>query len=68
MRSAARIGLLLTFAFTVFADSLPTVVVLATGGTIASRHNPVKGGYEPALRANRLLAQPEITGVCYSRH
>jgi L-asparaginase len=38
------------------AQGLPTVVVLSTGGTIASRHDPVKGGYVPALSGEDLLA------------
>jgi L-asparaginase len=35
---------------------LPTVAVLSTGGTIASRTDPAKGGYVPALSAEDLIA------------
>jgi L-asparaginase len=38
------------------AQNLPTVAVLSTGGTIASRQDPVKGGYVPALSADDLIA------------
>src|SRR5687768_1320428 len=37
-------------------QTLPTVAVLSTGGTIASRQDPVKGGYVPALSADDLIA------------
>ena len=37
-------------------QSLPTVAVLSTGGTIASRQDPAKGGYVPALSAEDLIA------------
>ena len=37
-------------------QTLPTVAVLSTGGTIASRHDPVKGGYVPALSGDDLIA------------
>jgi L-asparaginase len=37
-------------------QTLPTVAVLSTGGTIASRQDPVKGGYVPALSAEDLIA------------
>jgi len=30
------------------AQELPKVAVLSTGGTIASKQDPVKGGYVPA--------------------
>jgi L-asparaginase/Glu-tRNA(Gln) amidotransferase subunit D len=36
--------LLLTTCVTA-AQNLPTVVVLSTGGTIASKQDPAKGGY-----------------------
>lgn len=38
------------------ARELPKVAVLSTGGTIASRHDPVKGGYVPVLSAEDLVA------------
>ena len=38
------------------AQMLPTVAVLSTGGTIASKQNPLKGGYLPALSGEDLVA------------
>src|SRR5215472_13201195 len=38
------------------AQELPKVAVLSTGGTIASRQDPVKGGYVPVLSAEDLVA------------
>src|ERR1700680_917942 len=38
------------------AQKLPTVAVLSTGGTIASKHDPLKGGYLPALSGAELVA------------
>ena len=35
---------------------LPVVAVLSTGGTIASRQNPAKGGYEATLTGEDLVA------------
>jgi L-asparaginase len=35
---------------------LPIVAVLSTGGTIASRQNPLKGGYEAVLTGEDLVA------------
>jgi len=37
------------------AQELPTVVVLSTGGTIASMYDPVQGGYAPALTGEDLV-------------
>src|ERR1700736_4721928 len=39
-----------------YAQKLPTVAVLSTGGTIASKHDPLKGGYLPALSGEDLIA------------
>ena len=39
-----------------FAQQLPNVVVLGTGGTIAGRQDPAKGGYVPAVSAEDLVA------------
>lgn len=36
--------------------SLPTVVVITTGGTIASRPDPITGGVQPALSGFELVA------------
>src|SRR3982751_5680937 len=50
------------------AATLPTVVVLSTGGTIASKHNPEKGGYEPALTGEDLIAAlPELKRLAQIR-
>lgn len=38
------------------AQELPTVAVLSTGGTIASKQDAVKGGYVPALSGEDLVA------------
>src|SRR5215469_4345202 len=38
------------------AQELPKVAVLSTGGTIASKHDPAKGGYLPALSGEDLVA------------
>ncbi len=48
----------------VAAQSLPTVAVLSTGGTIASKHDPAKGGYVVAFTGEDLLASvPAIRKV-----
>lgn len=51
---AAAIALL-SLGWSLSAQALPTVVILATGGTIASKRNPSKGGYEPALTGEDLI-------------
>lgn len=48
--------LLLTTCLTVGAQKLPTVAVLSTGGTIASKQDPAKGGYVPALSGEDLVS------------
>jgi L-asparaginase len=53
--SSAAVLLLLTASST-GAQALPTIAVLATGGTIASRHDVTKGGYVPALSGEDLVA------------
>jgi L-asparaginase len=41
-------------------------VILATGGTIASKRNPAKGGYEPALTGEDLVqAIPAVRGLAH---
>ena len=56
--------LLLTTCFTAVAQNLPTVVVLSTGGTIASKQDPAKGGYVPALSGEDLVsAVPAIKQI-----
>src|SRR6202022_4640200 len=47
---------------------LPIVAVLSTGGTIASKQNPSKGGYETALTGEDLVAAvPAIRKVAQIR-
>jgi L-asparaginase len=47
---------------------LPVVAVLSTGGTIASKQDPSKGGYEAALTGEDLVAAvPEIRKVARIR-
>ena len=53
--SAAALVCLLATSSSI-GQTLPTVAVLSTGGTIASRQDPVKGGYVPALSADDLIA------------
>ena len=54
----------LTTCLTVAAQKLPTVAVLSTGGTIASKQDPSKGGYVPALSGEDLVsAVPAIKRV-----
>jgi L-asparaginase len=46
------------------AQELPLVKVLSTGGTIASRYDPVQKGFVPALSGEQLIeAIPEIKSV-----
>ena len=56
--------LLLTTCLTAIAQKLPTVAVLSTGGTIASKQDPAKGGYLPALSGEDLVsAVPAIKKI-----
>jgi len=48
--------LLVMMCVCAFGQELPKVVVLSTGGTIASKQDPVKGGYVPALSGEELVA------------
>jgi L-asparaginase len=48
--------LLLTMSHCAAAQKLATVAVLSTGGTIASKQDPLKGGYLPALSGEELVA------------
>src|SRR6202521_2564080 len=48
--------LLLTMSRYAVAQKLPTVTVLSTGGTIASKHDSAKGGYLPALSGEDLVS------------
>ena len=44
------------FAAGVHAYALPKVVIFSTGGTISGKHDPVRGGYVPALSGSDLVA------------
>ena len=45
----------------VFGQSLPRVIILSTGGTIASQYDPEQGGLVPALTGDQLVeAVPEL--------
>ena len=58
------VTLLLTTCLTAIAQKLPTVAVLSTGGTIASKQDPAKGGYVPALSGEDLVsAVPAIKKI-----
>jgi L-asparaginase len=48
--------LLLVMRVSTAAQGLPSIGVLSTGGTIASRQDPAKGGYVPALSGEDLVA------------
>jgi L-asparaginase len=64
MAVKATAWIFLTMCSAVSAATLPVVAVLATGGTIASKHNPAKGGYEPALSGEDLVgAVPAIRKI-----
>src|SRR4051794_16191995 len=54
--NASAITLLLATCFSTAAQALPTVAVLATGGTIAGKHDPARGGYTPALSGENLVS------------
>lgn len=56
--------LLLTACLSAVAQNLPTVAVVSTGGTIASKHDPSKGGYMATLSAEDLVsAVPAIKNI-----
>ena len=56
--------LLSTTCLTAVAQKLPMVAVLSTGGTIASKQDPGKGGYVPALSGEDLVsAVPAIKRI-----
>ncbi len=46
----------MSLSFPLLAADLPTIAILATGGTIASKQDPSKGGYVPALSGEDLVA------------
>jgi L-asparaginase len=59
LRTTIRLFLLMlgpAWSPTILAEDLPRVVVISTGGTIASKHDAAKGGYVPALSGEELVA------------
>ena len=59
--SVNAIAMVLATCMSAAAQKLPIVAVLATGGTIAGRHDPGRGGYTPALSGAELIsAVPSI--------
>jgi len=56
MSNLTTAGLLLATCLSVVAQKLPTVAVLSTGGTIASKQDPSKGGYVPLLSGEDLVS------------
>src|SRR3954447_149829 len=56
MNGAVAASVFLILCSGLYAESLPTVAVLSTGGTIASKHDPSKGGYVPALTGEDLIS------------
>src|SRR5229473_8434991 len=64
MTNLITVILLLTTCLTAIAQKLPTVALLSTGGTIASKQDPAKGGYLPALSGEDLVsAVPAIKKI-----
>jgi L-asparaginase len=64
MSNLTTVSLLLATCLTAVAQKLPTVAVLSTGGTIASKQDPAKGGYVPALSGEDLVsAVPAIKKI-----
>ena len=67
MKTLLALGLVLA-VYASAAPPLPTVVILSTGGTIASRYDPDKGGLVPALSGSELVeAVPELAEVARVR-
>jgi L-asparaginase len=56
MNRTAAGFLLFATSLSAAAQTPPTVAVLSTGGTIASKQDPQKGGYLPALSGEDLVA------------
>src|SRR4051794_36072646 len=64
MSRNALLCLLLSICCESLAEPLPKVVILSTGGTIASKHNAEKGGYQPALTGEDLVeAAPAVRTI-----
>jgi L-asparaginase len=55
-RSFFLLALIFVAGLSAIAQGLPKVAVLSTGGTIASKHDTLKGGYVPALSGEDLVA------------
>jgi L-asparaginase len=67
VKTLLALGLLLPVCASA-GPPLPTVVILSTGGTIASRFDPEKGGLVPALSGSELVeAVPELGEVAQVR-
>ena len=63
MKTVLALGLVLPI-YASGIQPLPTVVILSTGGTIASRYDPDRGGLVPALSGSELVeAVPELAEV-----
>ncbi len=68
MRPIKSAALLLVMSVFAVAQGLPIIGVLSTGGTIASKHDPAKGGYVPALSGEDLVAAvPAIQKIAQIR-
>jgi L-asparaginase len=68
MLQSLIMAVLLATCFTGFTEALPNIVVLSTGGTIASKHDVTKGGYVPALTGAELIdAIPSVKKVARIR-
>jgi L-asparaginase len=68
MLQSLVMAVVLTVSFAGFAEALPTIVLLSTGGTIASKHDMAKGGYVPALTGAELIdAIPSVRKVAMIR-
>jgi len=64
MKRLALASILVLIPSTVVSQTLPKVVVLATGGTIASAYDATKGGFVPALSGAALVASnPGLAAV-----
>ena len=64
MRRSTFSLLLFAVCFPAVAQNLPTVALVSTGGTIASKHDPNKGGYVAALSGEDLVAAvPAIKNI-----
>ncbi len=62
--AAGLVPLLLVTALAAGAQDLPRVVVLATGGTIASQYDPDVGALRPALTGEEIVAAvPGLEGI-----